>query len=230
MKFCGRGNLTYYLQHKEKYINSQFSASSMASKKKSKKPKSNGVVIPERDRNATITEQAFVGMIVSAIEVFKKESYGALIGEVHRKHYLVTDSYTYQTAKRNYESVSVLRTRQIRVSRSLGLFTNSKVIGDFHSHPSGPHFLSEWDKKDLLKLCQGLTILVSLFESNKERKWELNSDLSISGSVSKKYFVKMSAYEVDRVNQKIYPLKIVCPYLRKFNRNRLYIRSVAELI
>ena len=181
---------------------------------------------PKFERNATITEQAFVGMIVSAIEVFKKESYGALIGEVHRKHFLVTDSYTYQTAKRDYMAVSVLRTRQLRVSRSLGLFTNSKVIGDFHSHPGGPNFLSEWDKKDLLKLCQGLTVLVSIFESDKERKWEFNTDLSISGSISKRYFIKMSAFEVDREKQKIYPIKIVCPYLRKFNKNRLYVHGI----
>jgi len=215
------------IRFEQKYINNRLHASSMASRRKLK---SSDLDEPKFERNATITEQAFVGMVVSGIEVFKKESYGALIGEVHRKHFLVTDSYSYQTAKRDYESVSVLRTRQLRVSRSLGLFTNSCVIGDFHSHPAGPHYLSEWDKKDLLKLCQGLTVLVSIFESNKERKWEFNADLSISGSVGKRYFVKISAYEVDREKQKIHPIKIVCPYLRKFNKHRLYKHGVCKTL
>ena len=185
---------------------------------------------PRYVRNATITEQAFVGMIVSAIEVYKKESYGALIGEKHKKHYLVTDSYTYQSATRDYSSVSILRTRQNRVSRALSLFDNSCAIGDFHSHPAGPHYLSKWDKKDLLKVCQGLTILVSLFESRKHRKWEFNTDLSISGSIGKKYFVKISAFEVIRETKKIHPIKIVCPYSRKLNQVILHRKFVCKIV
>ena len=51
-------------------------------------------------RNATITEPALLHLIVSSIETYKKETFGLLLGEVHKKHYLIKEAIPVQTAKR----------------------------------------------------------------------------------------------------------------------------------
>ena len=173
-------------------------------------------------RNVTITEQAFVGMVASSLEVYKKESFGLLIGEVHKKHYLVLNTYTYQAAQRDYESVSITPQKKNRIDTSLRFFTPSKIIGDFHSHPDGPGFLSACDKIDTLSGKTELTILVSVYKARSRHKWKTNKDLSVSGSIGNTYFIKIFAFEADKKGKKVNPIKIVCPYLKKINKLKLF--------
>ena len=177
-------------------------------------------------RNVTVLEQAFIGMIASAIEVYKQESFGALIGEVHKKHYLVFDSYTFQTAKRTTVSVTVKKARQERLDNALKFFTKSKVLGDFHSHPEGPHYLSKWDKDEIVKGPSLVSVLVSIYRTSRHTPWTRNEDLSISGSLAKKYFIRISAFEADKQKGRVCPIKVVCPYLRKINKLKLYEQRI----
>ena len=108
-------------------------------------------------RNATIAEQAFIGMVTNAIEVYKKETFGLLIGKKHKKHYHITDTIAFQTAKRDYEWVNIKGHRIKRINHALSHLTENQVIGDFHSHPEGPHKLSGADKEDLLEHMPTLT-------------------------------------------------------------------------
>jgi proteasome lid subunit RPN8/RPN11 len=177
-------------------------------------------------RNATIKEQAFVGMIASALEVYKKESFGLLIGEIHKKHYLIVDTYTYQAAQRKYESVGITPQKKNRINNSLRFFSSSRVIGDFHSHPEGPDFLSGCDKTDTLSGNTELTILVSVYKTKTRHKWRFNKDLSISGSVGNTYFIKIVAFEANKKEKRVNPIKIVCPYLTKINKLKLFEKRV----
>ena len=44
------------------------------------------------------------------------------------------------------------------------------------------------------------------------------ASFSISGSIGKKFYVKILAYEFN--GREIYPIKIVCPYLKKLNKDK----------
>ena len=52
--------------------------------------------------NATISKHAFLTLLASCIEVYKKEAIGVVLGERHRKHYKIVDAFKYskQDSKR----------------------------------------------------------------------------------------------------------------------------------
>ena len=180
--------------------------------KKGEKPK----------RNATIAQQAFIGMITNAIEVYKKECFGLLLGKKHKKHYHVTDTIAFQTAKRDYEWVNIKANRINRMNFALSHLSDEQVIGDFHSHPEGPDKLSPTDKSDLFKHLTTLTCLVSIYKTKKCEKWKFCDDKSVCGTIGSKYFVRIIAYEIDQKKKELSRIKVVCPYIRKINKLRLY--------
>src|SRR3989338_1795094 len=79
-------------------------------------------------RNVTIQEAAFSELILACLEVYKRECFGILLGEVHKKHYLITDTYYFQDAKRTYDGVDVKQNRINRVNKLLSYLSTDKVI------------------------------------------------------------------------------------------------------
>lgn len=174
---------------------------------------------PNFKRNLTLGERAFISMVTSCVEVYKKESFGVLLGKMHKKHYMVIDTINYQSAKRGYVEVTVSDAKVKRMNYVLGCIADFRVIGDFHSHPDGPDHLSETDYEELAEGGTPLTVLVVVKKSSKIKDWVVNKDMSISGSVGKRFFVKLMAYEFD--GREIYPIKIVCPYIKKLNKEKM---------
>lgn len=176
--------------------------------------------------NATLSRQAFIDMITNAVEVYKKESFGILIGVRHKKHYFVSDVIAYQMATNEYETVDVTTFRVNRINFALSHLTNQKVIGDFHSHPEGPDRLSATDVADLFKGTPTLTCLVSIYKSRKCEQWKRNPDNSISGSIGGKFFIRIAAFEVVHKKSQLRRLKIVCPYLKRINKLKLHKKAL----
>tara|TARA_Y100000310_G_scaffold345665_1_gene467970 strand:+ start:26387 stop:26929 length:543 start_codon:yes stop_codon:yes gene_type:complete len=173
-------------------------------------------------RNVTISERAFVDIIASCIEVYKKETYGFLIGEKHKKHYMIYDAISFQSAKRGYESVNVSTFRINRMNYVFSHLTNLKLVGDFHSHPDFPDKLSETDKKDTKNSGLTLTLLIIPKQTKKKRHpWKIE-DNNLLGFVGNKYYVKIMAFEYDRKKNKLFQIKIVCPSLKKLNKLKTF--------
>ena len=105
---------------------------------------------------------------------------------------------------------------------ALSHLSDEQVIGDFHSHPEGPDKLSPTDKSDLFKHLTTLTCLVSIYKTKKCEKWKFCDDKSVCGTIGSKYFVRIIAYEVDQKKKELSRIKVVCPYIRKINKLRLY--------
>lgn len=168
------------------------------------------------NRNLTLSEDAFISLVTSCVEVYKKESFGILLGIMHRKHYMVIDTINYQSAKRGYVEVSVTPNKVKRMNYVLKRVTDLRVIGDFHSHPDGPEYLSETDYDEIAKSGTPLSVLVVVKKSRKHRKWEVHKDLSVSGNIGSRFFVKILAFEFD--GREIYPIKIICPYIKELNK------------
>lgn len=177
-----------------------------------------------RRRNVTIQELAFSEMIIASLEVYKKECFGLLLGEVHKHHYLVTDTYYFQDAKRSYDGVDVNQIRMNRVDKLLNFLSTDKVIGDFHSHPNGPMVLSGFDKYEVLHGETSLAMLVGIWPMKKEQPWKVHDDYSISGTIAGRYFVRIRAFEADKKANRIYHIRIVCRCLKKMNKLRTYAK------
>ena len=101
--------------------------------------------------NATISKHAFLTMLTSCIEVYKKEAMGIILGETHRKHYKVTDALTYTSAERGYMGVKVSAKKIHDIDYVINHVTRSNVLGFFHSHPDYPDHLSGLDKEEHLQ-------------------------------------------------------------------------------
>ncbi len=169
-------------------------------------------------RNLTIAEKALIGIITSSIEIYKKELYGFLLGEKHRKHYMIYDAINFLSARRSYQFVNIPSVRINRVSYVLFHLTNLRLIGDFHSHPEGPDRLSGLDKADIKKSSLTLSVLIVVNKTKRKvHGWEIK-DKNIVGFIGNKYHIKIMAFEYDKKQDKLFHIKIVCPCLKKLNK------------
>jgi len=182
--------------------------------------------VGEFRRNLTLAERAFIDIVLSSIEIYKKECFGILLGEKHKKHYMVYDVINFLSAKRSYEFVNVPTVRVNRVNYTLSRLTNLRVIGDFHSHPDGPDKLSGLDKKDVKNSGLTLTLLVVVEKMRgKGNRWRI-MDKNLIGDIGNKYHVKIMAFEYDKRKDNVYQIKIVCPFLRKINKLKQLTKKI----
>lgn len=167
--------------------------------------------------NATLSKHALLSLITACIEVYKKETYGIILGEKHKKHYKVKDILAYQTAKRGYETVVVPGRQVSKVDYVLKYLTKDKVLGSFHSHPDFPDHLSGLDKFEIKNDVMPLHLLVLVKKSRKRKRWTFHPDYGVSGTVGSRYFIKLRAYENIFPCKHLCPIKIVSPFLRMMN-------------
>jgi proteasome lid subunit RPN8/RPN11 len=172
-------------------------------------------------RNLTLSERALIDIITSSIEVYKKETFGLLLGEKHKKHYMINDVLNFQTAKRGYEWVNVPTMRINRINYVLSHLTDLKVVGDFHSHPDGPARLSGLDKKDTKNSGLTLTVLVVINKIKRKIHGWMIKENDLVGTIGNKYHVKIIAYEYDKKQDKFHKIKIVCSCLKKMNKLKI---------
>ena len=87
---------------------------------------------------AYISQNAFWGLLISAVEVYKRECFGLLIGYRDRKGpeemYIVEHAVPFQSAGRKHKGVVSNPRAHKRIERFLEAIPQLSVIGDFHSH------------------------------------------------------------------------------------------------
>lgn len=161
-----------------------------------------------------------LSMIVSSVEVYKKETFGILLGKKRGKDFFVNYAVNFQSASRHYDYVSIDALRENRIANTVRYVTNEKYIGDFHSHSGNFEKPSKHDLKDMVSQGSGrVFILVVVKNAKRPHKWLYNSrEKSISGSLGKKFFVKLFAFHVRKKDSKVEKLSIkASSHLKKFN-------------
>lgn len=143
-----------------------------------------------------LNENVFMGMVLSCVEVYKKECFGLLLGYRTPEKYIVEHAIPYQTVRRGHNWAE-LRSDKWRVLQEiLKNFPKLDVLGDFHSHTmyrdikaqvSLSHDDIEYMDPD------DLQVVIAVNENRRSREWSLNSNRTISGSIDKFYF-KIAAY------------------------------------
>ena len=82
-----------------------------------------------------ISANAFWALLISAIEVYKRECFGLLLGyRDGGNSYIVEHAISYQTAYRRHTSVEKNGRASKRMEKFLANLGHLSVIGDFHSH------------------------------------------------------------------------------------------------
>lgn len=166
-----------------------------------------------------LRNEAFVNMLVSSLEVYKKEAYGILLGKRSGEDYIIRQAFTYQSAKRHYDWVVMDPRRRNRIDLLLRYLMKYQFIGDYHSHIDWPDHLSNEDKREMKEQDIPISLLLLVKDTSRRAKWRyLESDCSLTGTVADRYFIKLYAFEYDPMQKRIRKLRVKCPFVNRLNR------------
>lgn len=171
-----------------------------------------------------ISANAFWALLVSAIEVYKKECFGILLGYRDSSNiYIVEHALSYQTARRTHGSVDRNKRASKRIQDFLESIPHLSLIGDFHSHTGwgdlkGVSNPSEQDISDMRAEVVSMIIVVN--DKRRSSAWQYNGDGALSGTVDSYHF-KIGAYYLDATDGKTRKANIFCPYAIGFNAKEI---------
>ncbi|MBM4128771.1 MAG: hypothetical protein FJ243_01485, partial [Nitrospira sp.] len=142
------------------------------------------------------SENAFIDLLLSSAEVYKKECLGFLLGYRLEDRFIVEHAFPVQTANRKHRGVVYNFKNHKKIEPILERFGKLQIIGDFHSHTQfGPtKGLPIPSEEDIREMAHGrIYLIVAINNNEKTMHWDENRDGTISGSVSD-FFFKISAH------------------------------------
>jgi proteasome lid subunit RPN8/RPN11 len=180
-----------------------------------------------------ISSNAFWALLISAIEVYKKECFGLLLGYRDSGNiYIVEHAISYQTANRRHTSVEKNGRASRRMEKFLANLPHLSLVGDFHSHTGwgdlkGVGNLSTQDVIDMVP--HNLYLIIVANDKRRTSAWQYNGDGTLSGTVDNYHF-RIGGYYLDEYSR---PKRanIFCPYAIGFNakdsQNKILLRGAS---
>lgn len=168
-----------------------------------------------------LSENAFVGLLVSTIEVYRKECFGVLLGQSMSERILVDFVVPYQTANRKFREVHVDLMRSQRVAEAVRSTSRWECVGDYHSHPmyGTIRATTTLSKVDRSFFKDGnVAIVVAINDSARQQRWNYVQGGGVSGSING-YNIRIAGYH--KSNGTIERAPIHCPYAIGFQAKEL---------
>ena len=133
---------------------------------------------------ASISEEAFLGLVLSSIEVYKLECLGLLFGYRMNGGFAIEYAIPYQAADRTHAEVDIRSKYSRRLRTALTALQKWELIGDFHSHPQygnskGNVSPSDADISDIDE--NSIFVIVAINDRKRQQYFEVNKDGTISG-------------------------------------------------
>ncbi len=174
-----------------------------------------------------LSDQAFVALTVAAVEVYKRECFGYLLGHMTDDACHVDMVVPLQSAERKFMEVSVQTRRVERVSDLMQEFHRWKKVGDFHSHPdyagqTWEPILSDTDVSTMGK--RFVSIVISLSESPRRSKWRYDKKGNLTGTAGG-YRLKMSAYYRGITADSVRQVALLCPFALSYQHEKSLVSS-----
>ncbi len=172
-----------------------------------------------------LSENAFVGLLVSTIEVYRKECFGVLLGQSTSDRILVDFVAPYQTANRKFREVHVDLMRSQRVEEAVRSTSRWECVGDYHSHPmyGTVRATTTLSKVDKSFFKEGhVAIVVAINDSVRQQRWNYVQGGGMSGSING-YNIRIAGYH--KANGTIERAPIHCPYAIGFQAKELNDRE-----
>jgi hypothetical protein len=170
-----------------------------------------------------ISANAFWALLISAIEVYKKECFGILLGYRDSSNiYIVEHALSYQTAYRRHTGVEKNGRASKRIQKFLGNLPHLSLIGDFHSHTGwgdlkGVGMPSVQDVCDMT--LEHLYIIIVVNDKRRSSPWQYNGDGALSGTVDAYHF-RILAHYLD-ASSRAKRANIFCPYAIGFSAKEI---------
>jgi hypothetical protein len=165
-----------------------------------------------------LSDKAFMGIILSSVEVYKNECHGALLGFQTRGRIIVEYAIPFQSAKRRFSEVKPNWRRELKVIEILPKLIHLQKLGYFHSHPQygGKRGSPELSGQDSEYMGEGeLEIVVAINDAGKTIRWA-ESRKMLSGTLGE-YSIVLAGFYKRRRDGEIQQYRIVCPYAVGFN-------------
>ena len=159
-----------------------------------------------------LTENAFLGLLVSTVEVYRRECFGILLGHTSPERVTVEYVVPYQTARRKFQEVHMDLKRSSRIEEAVRAVSRWEMVGDYHSHPmygekKASTKLSRTDHQDFHD--DGTSIIVAINDGHRQQRWGYVKGGLISGSING-YSIRMVSYHKE--GDAIVRVPLVCPY------------------
>lgn len=121
-----------------------------------------------------LSQTAFLSIVLSSVEAYKKECYGLILGYRTDKQWMVEYAVPYQTAERGHSAVTPHGVRDRRVRACLSRLSIYEHLGTFHSHPSWGSLRaqakpSRWDAR--MMPPGELDIIVAVNDARRPRRF-----------------------------------------------------------
>ena len=173
------------------------------------------------DMEIYLSENAFVGLLVSTIEVYRKECFGVLLGQNTPDRVLVDFVVPYQTAYRKFREVHVDLMRSQRVEQAVRTTSRWECVGDYHSHPmyGTVRATTTLSKEDRMFFKDGnVAIVVAINDSGRQQRWLYVQGGGVSGTING-YNIRIAGYH--KANGTVERAPIHCPYAIGFKAKDL---------
>lgn len=161
-----------------------------------------------------LSGDAFMHLLLSSSEVFKKESLGYLLGYRLEDRFIIEHAFGLQSARRRRRGVLLSHKDQKKIEPILSKFEKLQIVGDFHSHTQYGNFkgLPVPSPEDIEGMePDNLYIIIAINDIQHSRPWRENGDGSISGSIGG-FFFKISAYHCPVNTSPPQRARIYCPF------------------
>jgi proteasome lid subunit RPN8/RPN11 len=164
-----------------------------------------------------LAENAFIDLLLSSAEVYKKECLGFLLGYKLEKRFVIEHAFSFQAADRKPKGVVTRNRSHKKIVPILERLDRLQIIGDFHSHTQfglnkGQSHPSSEDIDGMS--ADHIYIIIAINNNLKTMPWSENKDGTISGSVDNFSF-KIAAYYLDE-GSSVRKAKIHCPFPPRF--------------
>ncbi|MFQ5840310.1 MAG: Mov34/MPN/PAD-1 family protein [Candidatus Methylomirabilales bacterium] len=159
-----------------------------------------------------LSENAFIGLLVSTVEVYRRECFGILLGHSTPDRVYVEFAVPYQTANRKYRKVHIDWKRSQRVEEAVHTTTRWQCVGDYHSHPmyGTIRATTQLSKEDKQYFTDGTVgIVVAVNDTSRSRPWSYVKGGTVSGSING-YSIRIAAHY--RQGPRIEKVPVVSPY------------------
>lgn len=159
-----------------------------------------------------LSENAFLDLLLSSVEVYKKECLGLLLGYRLEDRFIVEHVFSLQTASRGHRGVAIRLKDQRKIESIIAKFDKLRIIGDFHSHTQfgsvkGLPVPSPQDIQGMKP--EHIHLIVAINNNNKTVSWGEKRNGMVSGSVGK-FFFKISAYFLN--GRAVKRARVHCPF------------------
>jgi len=159
-----------------------------------------------------LEKEAFLGLLLSAVETYKRECFGSLLGYATENRIIVELTIPTQVAERKFSTVEPDWKRLAQSKKILSQHTTYSHLGYFHSHPQfgKRRYGTAQSSKDIESMGNSeLEIIVAINDRLRSQKWTIVQK-ELRGS-TEEHSIRMAAYYRDSDGE-ISKCPISCPF------------------